>query len=30
MKEYIQNKIEADVEKALVERQDKFMDELRV
>ena len=29
-KKYVQNKIEADVEKALVERQDKFMDELRV
>ena len=28
-KKYVQNKIEADVEKALVERQDKFMDELR-
>ena len=29
-KKYVQNKIEADVEKALVERQDKFMDEFRV
>ena len=29
-KKYVENKIEADVEKALVERQDKFMDELRV
>ena len=29
-KKYVQNKIEADVEKALVERQDKFMDELKL
>ena len=29
-KKYVQNKIESEVEKALVERQDKFMDELRL
>ena len=29
-KKYVQNKIEAEVEKALVERQDKFMDELKL
>lgn len=29
-KKYVQNKIEAEVEKALVERQDKFMDELKM
>ena len=29
-KKYVQNKIEVEVEKALAERQDKFMDELRV
>lgn len=29
-KKYVQNKIEAQVEKALVERQDKFMDELKL
>lgn len=29
-KKYVQNKIESEVEKALVERQDKFMDELKM
>ena len=29
-KKYVQNKIESEVEKALVERQDKFMDELKL
>ena len=29
-KKYVQNKIETEVEKALVERQDKFMDELKL
>ena len=29
-KKYVQNKIEVEVEKALAERQDKFMDELKV
>lgn len=29
-KKYVQNKIEAEVEKALVERQDKFIDELKM
>ncbi len=29
-KKYVQNKIEAEVEKALVERQDKYMDEVRL
>lgn len=29
-KKYVQNKIESEVEKALIERQDKFMDELKM